>query len=379
MPKPLGQPLLQLEGVTAGYRATEDVIREVTFDVARGEVAALVSLDVSAGKTTLLKAAAGLVEPRAGRVLFEGEDVNRMSYARDQRFRARCAVALEGGALLVNRTIWENVALPLRYHRGLWSRELNKIVERLLALCGYTEDLRAYPWQVSPRSRRLAALARALARDPDLVLVDRFFEGLEMPDWRRLFELVLELNQGQGVAWLLVSELDPAIFQVAERVAVLEAGRLIAHGFRRDLYADGRVRAAFEAAEIRPHRKGDSERILIVESSEDDFALLSSGGSASDDMPAFGSDSPPPAAAPRPASARRRYDRALGETLYIDGTVDEAPEPAPRNVHRPTDGRNAPLERGALPPDEGLETINLTSQDVRDLELEDDDDEAEGR
>src|SRR5690606_40814597 len=125
-----------------------------------------------------------------------------------------------------------------------------------------------------PRSRRLAALARALARDPDLVLVDRFFEGLEMPDWRRLFELVLELNQGQGVAWLLVSELDPAIFQVAERVAVLEGGRLIAHGFRRDLYEDGRVRAAFEAAEIRPHRKGDSERILIVESSEDDFSLL---------------------------------------------------------------------------------------------------------
>ena len=131
---------------------------------------------------------------------------------------------------------------------------------------GYNEELHVFTWQVSGRGRRMAAFARALSRDPELVIVDRFFEGLEMPDWRRLFELVMELNQHQGVTWLLVSEQDPAIFQVAERAAVLEGGRLLGYDTRRRLCQENaRIRAAFEAAEVED--RPQSSRILLVESS----------------------------------------------------------------------------------------------------------------
>lgn len=275
--------LLVLEDVTCGYRAGAHVLRGLSLDVQKGEVVAVVSLDASGGKSTFVRAAAGLLPPVSGAVRFDGQDVYAMGYGDDQRYRARCGVVLEGGALLVNQTIRDNVALPLRYHRGLVGRELLVQVERLLEQAGFTEDPRAFPWQVSVRGRRLAAFARALALDPELVIVDRFFEGLEMPDWKRLFELVLELNTAEGVTWLLVSETDPAIFQVAERVAVLEGGRVLDYGHRRQLFLDERIKAAFAASidEERAHRTGrveprsdDSDRILIVDSREELDALV---------------------------------------------------------------------------------------------------------
>ncbi len=362
--------LLVLDDVTCGYAAGGPILRGASLDVQRGEVVAVVSLDASGGKSTLVRAAAGLLPPRKGAVRFDGQDVYAMGYADDQRFRARCAVVLEGGALLVNQTVRDNVALPLRYHRGLAGRELDVNVERLLEQAGFTEDARAFPWQVSVRGRKLAAFARAMALDPELVIVDRFFEGLEMPDWKRLFELVLELNTAEGTTWLLVSETDPAIFQVAERVAVLEGGRVLDCGHRRQLFADERVRAAFEAGddEVRGARKtgrvaaaaaaGDSERILIVDSNEELEALAAGSDPDLDPVaaPTFDPETtivldgvvPPAAASPRPSGAQRaagrpssaqraagrpssaqRATRALDQTSLdaTDVTIDLPPPP----------------------------------------------------
>ena len=161
MPPPIRRPdaagpLLELRKVSVGYEGTEDVLREVTLTVDPGEVAAAVSLDMSGGKSTLLKVAAGLLEPRAGQVLFRGRDVYAMDFAAEQRFRRETAVVLEGGALLVNQTVWENVALPLRYHGGRTAREIKTTIERLLSQCGYNEDPHALPWQVSTRGLRTA-------------------------------------------------------------------------------------------------------------------------------------------------------------------------------------------------------------------------------
>ena len=246
-------PILELREVQVSFEGKGEVLRDVSFDVAPGEVAAFVSLDTSGGLTTLLKTAAGLLAPSKGQVLFEGRDVYSMGYAADQAMRAKLGVVLEGGALHPNRSVWENVALPLRYHGGARG-ELKARVSRLLSDSGFNEDPQSLPWQVSGRGRKLAALARALARDPKLVIVDRFFEGLEMPDWRRLFELVMELNQHQGVSWLLISELDPAIFQVAERVGVLCEGRMIGFDYRRNLLRHPLIAGAFEEAQAAPIR-----------------------------------------------------------------------------------------------------------------------------
>jgi len=236
-----------LDTVDAGYRG-DPVIIDVSLELQKGEVVGVVSIDAWGGKSTLLRAAAGLLPPRRGRVRFEGDDVYAMGFGQDQRFRARVGWVPEGGGLLVNQSVWENVALPLRYHLALRGRELEVRVARLLEQAGFQDDARRFPWQVSGRDRRLAAFARALARGPSLVLADDFIEGLETPDKKRLFELVLELNHTEGTAWLLGCDLDPAIFQVAERVLVLEKGRVLALGARRQLYREPRIQAAFDAA-----------------------------------------------------------------------------------------------------------------------------------
>lgn len=324
--------LLEFEEVTVGYVPGTPLLTDVSLEVEKGEVVAIASLDATGGKSTLVRAAAGLLPPWRGVVRFDGNDVYAMGYAADQRFRARCATVLEGGALLVNLSVRDNVALPLRYHEGLAGRELALRVDRLLEQAGFIEEARAYPWQVSVRGRRQAAFARALALDPELVIVDRFFEGLEMPDWKRLFEVVLELNTSQGVTWVLVSEIDPSIFQVAERVAILEHGRLLDCGHRRRLYEDERIRAAFEAAEDKRVLGGrttgrldhDSERILIVDSDEE-LAALSSGSD--------------PSLEPYPIDAET--------TLVLDGIVP--PPPGPRRATEDDDPEDMTVN---LPPGE---------------------------
>lgn len=305
-------PLLQLEGVEAGYREEVPVLRGIDLEVARGEILGLVSLDAGGGKTTLLRVAAGLHTPWAGRVRFDGVDVYGMSFRADQSFRARCAVVLEGGALLVNQTVWDNVALPLRYHRGLRGRELTVQVKRLLDLTGFEEDAHLFPWQVSARGRKLAAFSRALSRDPSLVLVDRFFEGLEMPDWKRLFELVLELNHGQGTAWVLGSEVDPVVFQAAERVLVLDEGAVLACGARKQLYRDDRIREAFEEAlqqEVRGARK----------TSRMDPGLVEPGSTSSDELLVISDSEEGLAGAAVEAAAE------VGRTIDLDGVMPAPP------------------------------------------------------
>ncbi|MGE0709616.1 MAG: ATP-binding cassette domain-containing protein [Planctomycetota bacterium] len=357
-------PLIELQEVTAGYDPDAPVLHQVSMKLYRGEVGAVVSLDVGGAKTTLLKAAAGLHPPFSGKVLFDGADLYRMSFGADQRFRAKCGVVLEGGALLVNRTVWDNVALPLKYHGARSGRELTVTVERLLAQCGFNEDPLALPWQISDRGQRLAAFARALARDPQVVLVDRFFEGLEMPDWRRLFELVMELNQNQGVSWLLVSEVDPAIFQVAERVAVLEGGHLIAHAHRRKLYEQARLRAAFEAGELRPTRsrtqRADIEGVraalissgrvspLVVDSSSHGL-----GGSDQDFDMTINIDGilPEP-----PPPLQSRHDQIMD--MELEPTIDL--DPGERTVDLDSDGRGGTISLD----EEGDPTIFVGSSDA---------------
>lgn len=239
--------ILAFDDVTVGYGGVP-VLDGASFNVRRGEIAGLVALD-GRGRSTVVKCAAGLLPPASGEVRYEMRDIYDMSFGEDQRYRARSAVVLEGGALLVNRTIFENVALPLRYHLAMKGDDLELFVDRLLLKVGYTESPDALPWQVSGRARKLAAIARALVREPELVIIDRFFEGLDAPDAKRIMELLLELNVKSGTSFLVVGELSSHIFQVAERVVVLEGGRVVAHDFKRGLFKIEKIKKAFEEGE----------------------------------------------------------------------------------------------------------------------------------
>jgi ABC-type transporter Mla maintaining outer membrane lipid asymmetry ATPase subunit MlaF len=311
--------ILAFDDVSVGYE-NEVVLHDITFNVRRGEVAGLVALD-GRGKSTLIRCAAGLLAPVRGRVLYEQRNVYAMSFAEDQRFRARTAAVFEGGALFQNRSIIANVTLPIRYHLGTKEGEADEHGRRLLERVGYHESLAAFPWQVSARGRRLAALARALVREPELVIIDRFFEALEAQDQKRVFELVLELNVKNGTSFLIVGELQPAIFQVAERVLVLEGGRKVAHGFRRGLYKDARIKAAFETGvETAPEGYAPHEPLPPPAAAAPPEPLEVGAASEGFDPNASDSDLQPVIVTPDPdvPSADEMVDSDDGETATID-------------------------------------------------------------
>ena len=121
--KPPPGPLLVLEDVTAGDDDEHHPIKGVSLTIDRGAIVAVTALGLHGGRSALLQVASGLLEPTAGRVVFDGDDVYRMGHAATQRLRSRVGVVLEQTGLLANTTIWENVALPLRYHGGLGGRQ----------------------------------------------------------------------------------------------------------------------------------------------------------------------------------------------------------------------------------------------------------------
>jgi phospholipid/cholesterol/gamma-HCH transport system ATP-binding protein len=358
------------------------VLDRLNFNVRRGEVAGVVALD-GRGRTTLVKCAAGLLEPRAGEVLFEGRNVYDMSFGEDQRFRARTAVVLEGGALFANRSIFDNVALPLLYHSAKQPDELERTVMRLLDRTGYNEDPGALPWQVSARGRRLAAFARALVRDPELVLIDRFFESLEAPDWKRLIELILELNVKSGMSFLLVGELDQAIFQVAERVLVLERGRAVGMDFKRALFKKERVKRAFEAGKAELEK---GTRMMVIpdvdtplEAEDSDAFRMTSDSESQPILVVDQAKRKPPSAPAVPVVPRTPGSSDEG-MMDSDETAHISPEAA-AELMRQVRARQAQAEADASGPsraDRRRETTaNLTTVESKDLDTKDGEGDAE--
>jgi phospholipid/cholesterol/gamma-HCH transport system ATP-binding protein len=148
-----------------------------------------------AGKTTMLRLIGGLSRPDSGSVYVADEDVTRLSERELFRTRARIGMLFQGGALLDSMTIFENVALPLREHSQLSEQDIAAEVTRRLAAVGLPDTESLYPRQLSGGMNRRAALARAIVTDPEIVLCDEPFSGLDPINVGRIEALLVDLNR----------------------------------------------------------------------------------------------------------------------------------------------------------------------------------------
>lgn len=217
--------LLELDRI-AVTRGDARVLDGITLDVRAGEVLGLVFTH-GMGKTTLLHVAGGLLEPDAGEVRWRGRPLAALSGAELATFREKTAIVFQGGGLFVNTTCFNNVALPLRYHTRLSEPEIEDRVRAALATVGMEDARDRFPWELSAAKQRLVGLARALIRDPELVLFDDFTQGAEAVAWRRLTRVVLEARTRRGTAFVLVLEADPSVYALADRLCVIEDGRVL--------------------------------------------------------------------------------------------------------------------------------------------------------
>lgn len=219
---PANPPPVALESLTLAYG--ERVIqRDLTLEVKAAEIFVIMG-GSGCGKSTLLRAVAGLLEPASGQVRIDGEVFTGAAAAADrERLRRRLGVCFQQGALWSGYTLAENVALPLEQDTDLGRAEIDEVVQFKLSLVGLAGFGDYYPSEISGGMRKRAALARAMALDPEILLFDEPSAGLDPISSRRLDDLILNLRDSLGATVLLVTHELPSIFAVADRAVFLDA------------------------------------------------------------------------------------------------------------------------------------------------------------
>ncbi len=195
---------------------------DLNFQVRRGDVFVIMG-GSGCGKSTLLKHMIGLYQPAAGEILFDGYSYFSASPARQLAMRQRWGVTYQGGALFSDKTLAENVAMPLEEYTNLNRRDIADMVRYKLALVGLAGFEQFYPAQISGGMCKRAGLARAIALDPDILFFDEPSAGLDPLSARRLDDLILQLGQSTGATVVIVTHELASIFAIGSNGIYLDA------------------------------------------------------------------------------------------------------------------------------------------------------------
>ena len=238
--------LLSVRGITLAF-GPKVIQRDLSFDVRRGSIFAVMG-GSGCGKSTVLKSMIGLLRPRLGTILVEGNDYWAGDDARRAETGRRFGVLFQSAALWSGLTVGQNVALPMQMFTTLNAAAIHRLVRLKLGLVDMEAATDMPPAALSGGMRKRAGLARALALDPDILFFDEPSAGLDPITSRRLDDLILSLRDGLGATIVLVSHELPSLFAIADDGVFLDAesGTAIAHGApaaMRDTCADPLVRA----------------------------------------------------------------------------------------------------------------------------------------
>jgi phospholipid/cholesterol/gamma-HCH transport system ATP-binding protein len=238
--------LIRLDDVHLAF-GDRPVFRGLSCGCERGRISVFMG-GSGAGKSTLLRLVGGLQRPDRGSVSVAGEELTLLSESALFRVRKRIGMLFQGGALLDSLSVFDNVALPLREHTGLREEEVEVEVAKRLAAVGLPETEELRPRQLSGGMLRRAALARAIVGDPEIVLCDEPFSGLDPLNVRRIERLLGELRTRLGLTLLVTSHHVPSSLRMADRIVFLVDGEAIA-GTPEELLRseDKRVREFLEA------------------------------------------------------------------------------------------------------------------------------------
>jgi phospholipid/cholesterol/gamma-HCH transport system ATP-binding protein len=220
--------IVELRGLTFGY-GERVILHDVSLRVPHGRITALVG-PMGAGKTTTLRLIGGQHRGQSGEVLFEGQDVALMDQAQLYAMRRRMGMLFQFGALFADISVLENVAFPLREHTSLPDALIRDIVLMKLHAVGLRGARDLMPSDLSGGMTRRVALARAIALDPDLVIYDEPFSGLDPISLHTVAQLIRQLNDSLGLSSLFVSHEIEQTFEIADHVIVMAEGRVVAEG-----------------------------------------------------------------------------------------------------------------------------------------------------
>ena len=225
---PSDSSLVEFRDVRFGYN-DRAILDGVSFTVPRGKVTALMGAS-GGGKTTVLRLIGGQVRAQRGEVLLDGQDIGRMGSDALYAARRRMGMLFQFGALFTDMSVFDNVAFPLREHTKLPESLVRDIVLMKLDAVGLRGARALMPSEVSGGMARRVALARAIALDPDLVMYDEPFAGLDPISLGTAARLIRQLNDTLGLTSVVVSHDLEETFRIADHVIILANGGIAAQG-----------------------------------------------------------------------------------------------------------------------------------------------------
>jgi len=220
--------LVELRNLTFGY-GERVILDKVSLSIPRGKVTALMGAS-GGGKTTLLRLMGGQNRAQSGQVLFDGQDVTPMNQAQIYAARRRMGMLFQFGALFADLSVFDNVAFPLREHTNLPEALIRDIVLMKLNAVGLRGAVDLMPSDLSGGMARRIALARAIALDPELVMYDEPFSGLDPISLGTAARLIRQLNDSMGLTSVFVSHELEQTFAISDHVIILANGKVAMQG-----------------------------------------------------------------------------------------------------------------------------------------------------
>ena len=227
-----GDPVISIQNLSVSY-GSKRVLEGIDLDVYRGEILVLLG-EGGSGKTTLLRQVVGLDKHRTGRIIVNGCDTTTCSESELQNMRRRLGVGFQGGALFDSLSVEDNVALPLRELTRLADSTIELMVWLKLKAVGLSDAAGLYPPELSGGMKKRAAIARAIAMDPEILVFDEPSAGLDPIASAGVDELILFVKRAFDMTLLVVTHELQSAFRIADRLAMLSHGSLIAVGTKEE-------------------------------------------------------------------------------------------------------------------------------------------------
>lgn len=228
MPSIVTSPLVELRHLSFGY-GERPVLHEVSMQVPRGKVTALIG-PMGGGKSTTLRLMGGQSRAGSGEMLFDGQDLGPMDQQQLYAVRRRMGMLFQFGALFADMSVFENVAFPLREHTDLPEALIRDIVLMKLNAVGLRNARNLMPSEVSGGMAKRIGIARAIALDPELVMYDEPFSGLDPISLRVAARLIRELNDSMGLTSIFASHELTETLAIADHVIILDQGKVAFQG-----------------------------------------------------------------------------------------------------------------------------------------------------
>ena len=228
MPPSSNTSLVELRNLTFGY-GEQAVLQDVSLQIPRGKVTALVG-PMGGGKTTTLRLMGGQYRARSGQMLFDGQDIGSMNQKQLFAVRRRMGILFQFAALFADMSVFENVAFPLREHTDLPESLIRDIVLMKLNAVGLRNARDLMPSEVSGGMAKRIGIARAIALDPEFLMYDEPFSGLDPISVLVTARLIRHLNDSMGLTSIFVSHEIKQTLEIADHVVILDSGKLAFQG-----------------------------------------------------------------------------------------------------------------------------------------------------